>query len=58
MLQQTAFSYDYLRRYRDEEAIHDRALAIEPNNVETKVMRAPVEFDWKADTRPLHQADR
>ena len=55
LLRQTAFSYDYLRRYRDEEAIYDRALAIDPNNVITKVMRAPVEFDWKADTTPLHQ---
>ena len=30
-------------------------LAIEPNDVDTKVWRAFVEFDWKADTRPLHQ---
>ena len=28
LLQQTAFSYDYLRRYGEEEAILDRALAI------------------------------
>ena len=55
MLQQTALNYDYLRRYREEAAIFDRALAIEPNDVETKVARAEVEFDWKADTRPLRQ---
>jgi tetratricopeptide (TPR) repeat protein len=55
MLQQTVFSYDYLRRYREEEAVLDRALAIEPNDVETKATRAMVEFDWKADTRPFHQ---
>ena len=30
-------------------------LAIEPNDAETKVARAFVELDWKADTRPLHQ---
>ena len=30
-------------------------LAIEPNDAETKVTRAFVELDWKADTRPLHQ---
>jgi serine/threonine-protein kinase len=55
MLQQIVFSYDYLRRYREEEAVLDRALAIEPNDVETKATRAMVEFDWKADTRPFHQ---
>ena len=33
----------------------DRALAIEPNDVETKSRAAVVELDWKADTRPLHQ---
>ena len=55
MLQQTVLSYDYLRRYRDEAAILDRALSIEPNNVETKAVRAELEFDWKANTRPLHQ---
>jgi serine/threonine-protein kinase len=55
-LQQTAMSYDRLRRYRDEEVLLDRALAIQPNDAEAKVSRALVEFDWKADTRPLHKA--
>jgi serine/threonine-protein kinase len=54
-LLQVALSYEYLRRYADEKAALDRALAIEPNDVQTKVMRAGVELDWKADTRPLHQ---
>ena len=56
LLQQTAFSYDYLRRYREEEATIDRMLAIEPNDVDTKLARAFVDLDWKADTRPLHQS--
>lgn len=34
----------------------DRALAIEPADVNTKVALAAVQFYWKADTRPLHQA--
>jgi len=55
MLKQTAVSYDYLRRYREEAVVFDRALAIEANDVETKAGRAAVEFDWRADTRPLHQ---
>ena len=55
ILQQTAASYEYLRRYADEEGALDRALAIEPDSVETKVARAEVEFNWKADTRPWHR---
>jgi serine/threonine protein kinase/tetratricopeptide (TPR) repeat protein len=54
ILQQTALSYDTVRRYADEEAMLDRALAIDSTNAEWKVSRAAVEFDWKADTRPLH----
>jgi TolB-like protein/Tfp pilus assembly protein PilF len=55
LLQQTALTYASVRRYADEESVLDRALAIEPKNVSTKVARAYVEFNWKADTRPLHQ---
>jgi serine/threonine-protein kinase len=54
-LLQVALSYAYLRRYEDEKAILNRALAIEPKEEQTKVARASVEFDSKADTRPLHQ---
>jgi serine/threonine protein kinase/tetratricopeptide (TPR) repeat protein len=55
LLSETAISYDDLRRYADEAAMLDRALTIEPNNAETKVRRAEVEFDWKADTKPWHR---
>jgi TolB-like protein/Tfp pilus assembly protein PilF len=55
LLQQASVSYDSLRRYAEEEAILDRALAVEPNNVQTKVARAFVDFDWKANTRLAHQ---
>ena len=54
-LLQVALSYEYLRRYADEKAMLDRALAIQPNDVQAKVVRAAVEFDWKADTRPLRK---
>jgi TolB-like protein/Tfp pilus assembly protein PilF len=54
-LQQIALSYHHLRRFAEEKAVLDRALAIEPNDVDTKVARAFVEFHEKADTRPLHQ---
>jgi serine/threonine-protein kinase len=55
LLGQTFLSYDDLRRYADEEAMLDRMLAIEPNDVQTKAARAWVELNWKAETRPLHQ---
>jgi TolB-like protein/Flp pilus assembly protein TadD/predicted Ser/Thr protein kinase len=54
ILQQTAISYDLLRRYGEEEAILDRALSLVPD-AETKVQRAVVEFDWKGDTGPVHR---
>ena len=54
-LQQIGLSYHHLRRYAEEKSVLDRALAIEPKDVDTKVARAFVEFHWKADTRPLHQ---
>ena len=55
LLVQTALSYRYLRRYADEAIMLDRALAIEPNDIGSKSLRAEVEFDWKADARPLCQ---
>jgi hypothetical protein len=33
----------------------DRLMAIQPDNIERKTWRAFVDFDWKADTRRLHQ---
>ena len=54
-LQQIALSYHHLRRFAEEKSVLDRALAIEPNDVDTNEARAFVEFHWKADARPLHQ---
>ncbi len=54
-LQQIAASYDLLQRYADEAIMLDRALAIKPDDLDTKVARALMEVDWKADTRPLHR---
>ncbi len=55
LLQQIALSYGLLQRYSDEMSVLQRALAIEPDDVNTKVALAAVQFHWKADTRPLHQ---
>jgi TolB-like protein/class 3 adenylate cyclase/Tfp pilus assembly protein PilF len=54
-LQQISLSYQYLGRYAESIAALDRALAIVPDNVETRANRAEYELFWKADTRPLHQ---
>jgi TolB-like protein/class 3 adenylate cyclase len=55
-LQQIAISYGILRRYAEETSVLQRALAVEPNDVDTKVALAAVQFHWRADTGPLHQA--
>ena len=54
-LQELAGSYAFLRRYAEARSTCNRALAIAPDDVETKLGLADVEFDWKADTKPLHQ---
>src|SRR5204862_3988955 len=50
-LQQIALSYRHLRRFAEQTSVFDRALAIEPNDVNTTLERAAVDFYWKADTR-------
>jgi TolB-like protein/Flp pilus assembly protein TadD len=54
-LQQISLSYQYLGRYAEAIAALDRALAIMPDNVETRTNRAEYELFWKANTRPLCQ---
>jgi tetratricopeptide (TPR) repeat protein len=54
-LQQIALSYSDLRRYAEAIAALDRALAIVPDNVETRANRDLFYLFWKGDTRPLHQ---
>ena len=54
-LQQIAGSYQALGRYAGAIAALDRALAIVPDNVETRANRAEYELFWKGDTRPLRQ---
>jgi TolB-like protein/Flp pilus assembly protein TadD len=55
LLQQIAISYGLLRRYSDEISVLQRALAIEPDDVNTKIALAAVQFHWKGDTGPLHR---
>src|SRR5881398_762890 len=50
-----AGNYCFLRRYAEAKLWLARVLAFEPNDAGTKVWLAYVDYDWKADTRPLHQ---
>ena len=54
-LQQLALSYGVLRRYAEDKSVLDRALTIEPNDLDTKIALASLQFHWKADTRPMRQ---
>ena len=53
-LQQIGLSYQTLGRFAEAIAALDRALAIVPDNVETRANRGLWNICWKADTRPLH----
>ncbi len=55
-LAQLALSYQFLRRWPEMATVLDRALTITPDDVETRMQRALVDFLWKADPQPLHQA--
>jgi serine/threonine protein kinase/tetratricopeptide (TPR) repeat protein len=55
LLQQAGFSYENLRRYNEERAVLDRALAVDPNDIEAKLARASLELDAEGDTQPLHR---
>jgi TolB-like protein/Tfp pilus assembly protein PilF len=54
-LQQLALSYQTLRRYPEDAAALDRALTVVPSDAGTRTTRALVDFNWKAETRPLHE---
>jgi serine/threonine protein kinase/tetratricopeptide (TPR) repeat protein len=54
-LEQVGGSYWYLRRYPQVRATYDRALAIDPSNVQLRTYRAELDIGWKADTHAVHQ---
>jgi TolB-like protein/Tfp pilus assembly protein PilF len=54
-LQQIALSYFYLRRFPENVAVLDRALAIKPDDPDTMAARGIAILSWKGDTHPLHQ---
>jgi len=48
-------NYTFLRRYADVKSALARMLAVFPNDVNARMWPSWVEFQAKADTRPLHQ---
>ena len=50
-----AINYTFLRRYADLKSALASTLAVFPNDLDTAYWPAYVEFQAKADTRPLHQ---
>ena len=55
VLQTVAANYATLGRYAEQQRWLGRVLAFEPNDAVTKVILAEVDFEWRADTQPLHQ---
>src|SRR5436309_3909690 len=54
ILQQIALTYEGLRRYKEMAATLDGALAISPKDVPSRVRRAWVDLEWRADPKPMH----
>ena len=55
MLQQIALSYQEFRQFGAMAAALDRALTIIPRDIDTRLTRALVELEWKADPKPLRE---
>jgi TolB-like protein/class 3 adenylate cyclase/Flp pilus assembly protein TadD len=53
ILQQLALTYQSQRRYADEVRTYDRALTIVPADPNTRILRALVALDWRADIKPF-----
>ncbi|HKQ38119.1 MAG TPA: adenylate/guanylate cyclase domain-containing protein [Verrucomicrobiae bacterium] len=51
-LQQMSLTYQIQHRYADAERIYDRALVIVPGDPATRINRARLGFDWRADLKP------
>jgi serine/threonine-protein kinase len=58
ILQQIALSYQEFRKFGAMAAALDRALVLAPHDLDTRVNRALVDLEWKADPRPLHETVR
>jgi TolB-like protein/class 3 adenylate cyclase/Flp pilus assembly protein TadD len=53
ILQQLALTYQSQRRYADQARTYDRALTIVPADPNTRILRALIALDWRADIKPF-----
>jgi serine/threonine-protein kinase len=56
ILQQISLTYEALRRYKEMAATLDGVLAVAPKDIPSLVRRAWVDFEQRADPKPLHAA--
>jgi TolB-like protein/tRNA A-37 threonylcarbamoyl transferase component Bud32 len=54
ILQQISLTYQALHRYKEAAATLDRALAIAPKDIPSRIRRAWVDLESRADPKPLH----
>jgi len=54
ILHQISISYEGMRRYKEMAATLDRALAISPKDIPTRIRRAWIDLESRADPGPLH----
>jgi tetratricopeptide (TPR) repeat protein len=54
-LVQLSLSYQYLRRYAEQKTILQRVLEITPEDIGVASNLAFADFEWRANTTPLHQ---
>src|SRR5438874_731705 len=54
IFQELSATYQLLRRYADMAAVLDHALALVPGDVVTRVARAWVDLESRADPKPMH----
>src|SRR5438105_10767842 len=55
ILRRLALNYLFMRRFAEEAAILDRALALDPKDSGSLVLRASVDLDFRAAPKPLHE---
>src|SRR5436305_8960495 len=53
ILQQLALTYGSQHRYAEEARTYDRALTIVPADPATRILRALIALDWRADIKPF-----
>ena len=54
ILQQIALTYQALRRYKEMAATLDRALAVAPKDISSRIRRAWIDLESHANPKPLH----